>query len=162
MAGLMAIRGAGSKRSCGSCALECRGGFCPTPSLLGRRCTRELSQLDAQRTVVADSVGLSKRAGLRAVGAGDGALLSQSLHHDSTGLRFLGIPLSLILTGANVSDRDQCRPLLQTHLQTARSPHREPRCWSQSLPRIDTRCEKLHATFAAMNTLVAIVVWLTP
>ena len=118
----------------------------------------------------------------------------------------LGYPLGFILTGANVSDYDQCKPLLRRHLKansfaimdkgydsdTIRScvnqlggtavialhPSRaQPPAFDEHLyrerhrienlfaklkafRRIATRYEKLHFTFAAMLSLVCILIWL--
>ena len=60
----------------------------------------------------------------------------------------LGYPLGFILTGANVSDFDQCKPLLQAHLRP------------NAFRRISTRYDKLHSSFAAMLCLSCVLIWL--
>jgi transposase len=118
----------------------------------------------------------------------------------------LGYPLGFILTGANVSDFDQCKPLLKRHLKAncfaimdkgydsdsiracvsqlggiaviALHPSRaQPPAFDEHLyrerhrienlfaklkafRRIATRYDKLHSCFAAMLSLVCILIWL--
>ena len=118
----------------------------------------------------------------------------------------LGYPLGFILTGANVSDYDQCKPLLIRHLNASsfaimdkgydsdsiracvsqlggtsvialhpsraqppafdehlyRERHRIENLFAKlkSFRRISTRYDKLHCSFAAMLSLVCILIWL--
>jgi transposase len=118
----------------------------------------------------------------------------------------LGYPLGFILTGANVSDFDQCKPLLKRHLKASSfaimdmgydsdairfcvnqpggtavmTPHPNRACPPafdghlyrerhrienlfaklKAFRRIATRYEKLHSSFAAMLSLVCILIWL--
>ena len=82
----------------------------------------------------------------------------------------LGYPLGFILTGANVSDFDQCKPLLKSHLRPntfaimdkGYERHRIENLFAKlkAFRRIATRYEKLHSTFAAMLSLACILIWL--